>query len=122
MSSDGANAGSFVTYLSQKGQVEDEWKKLECDTLTILRPGVLDRGDQKNTMEKVMGVFMKPMPCLTIAQAIANRIRDLTYNQQVKEGKEVIWRNAEITAYSTKLPPLSLEANSDGATLNPNLM
>jgi hypothetical protein len=96
MSSDGANAGSFLTYLSQKGektvifcsvfvsqrtqkgQVEDEWKKLECDTLTILRPGVLDRGDQKNTMEKVMGVFMKPMPCSTVAQAIANRVRDLT--------------------------------------------
>lgn len=31
MSSDGANAGSMLTYLSQKGQVEDAWKHLDFE-------------------------------------------------------------------------------------------
>ena len=64
MSSDGAKAGSMVTYLSQKGFVEDVWKKIDFKSLLILRPGVLDRGELKNTMEKIMGFMMKPMPCL----------------------------------------------------------
>jgi hypothetical protein len=38
-------------------------------------------------MEKMMGVFMKPMPLKTIAQAIANRVRDLTYYKKKKEKK-----------------------------------
>ncbi len=122
MSSDGAKAGSMVTYLSQKGQVEDEWKKLDCDTLTILRPGVLDRGEQSSTMEKIFGKLMTPMPCGTIAKAVKNRVRDI-FILHPKDPKEVVWRNHEITQYSEKLPPVDLlDKQQKGEILNPNQM
>ena len=115
MSSDGANAGSMVTYLAQKGQLEDEWKKLECDTLTILRPGLLDRGDKATTMEKMFGVIAKPLPCATVAKAIRNRCRDLMYHANSKENKELVLRNGEITEWSERLPIVNLVATTEGA-------
>lgn len=120
MSSDGANPSSMIGYLAQKGQVEEAWKKLTFDSLTIIRPGVLDRGDLKNTMEKVMGVFMTPMKCTTIALAVKHRIRDIIWEGMQKEVKEVVWRNGDITKWSEKLsPPVQFDPTSMGAPVNP---
>lgn len=113
ISSDGANPGSMVTYLAQKGEVEEEWKKLNFDTLTIYRPGLLERGDKKTTMEKLFGIFTKPIPCETVAKAVKTRVRDIIA-QDTKEVKEVVWRNPEIMTESERLPPVDLIQTSEG--------
>ena len=119
MSSDGAKAGSMISYLAQKGQVENEWKKLDFESLLILRPGVLDRGDLKNTMEKIMGWMMTPMLCSTIARAVRNHVRDSVDAGLEKIVLEIVWRNAEINANETKDPTHNFVANSEGVGVTP---
>jgi hypothetical protein len=116
MSSEGANAGSMMSYLSQKGQVEDEWKKLDFENLTILRPGVLDRGVQTTFMEKMMGKMMTPMKTETIGKAVMHRVR-YVIRHQLKEVKEVYFRNGELNKWSEAMPKEQLEANSSGVGL-----
>lgn len=72
VSSTGAKASSFVRYLAQKGEVEEAWTKLGFESLTILRPGLLGRGDRARPVEKLYALLQKPIPVSVVGQAIAS--------------------------------------------------
>eukprot|EP00029_Vermamoeba_vermiformis_P009426 TRINITY_DN4691_c0_g1_i1.p1 TRINITY_DN4691_c0_g1~~TRINITY_DN4691_c0_g1_i1.p1 ORF type:complete len:227 (+),score=45.37 TRINITY_DN4691_c0_g1_i1:137-817(+) len=90
VSSVGASKSSWFLYPRTKGETEDYITKLEFPTLTIYRPGLLDRGDSTRKVEKFASYFMKTMPVNTHAKAMV--IRALQPNKEQKE----IWTNKEI--------------------------
>lgn len=95
VSSTGASASSFNTYLAQKGEVENEWIKLGFDTLTILRPGFIGRGKDARPVEKLFGLVLHPIPSETIGRAIANRVRSVARDSLKEKGPQIL-KNKEI--------------------------
>jgi oxidoreductase len=90
VSSVGASKNSWFLYPRTKGESEDYITKLNFATLTIYRPGLLDRGDSARKVEKFASYFMKTMPVNTHAKAMI--IRALQPNKE----RSAIWTNKEI--------------------------
>ncbi len=84
LSSQGANATSWFTYMKQKGEVEDHWTSLAFDTLNIFQPGLLGRGDQMRPAEKVFAWVSKPIPVETVAKAIVTRLHNAVATGEVQ--------------------------------------
>lgn len=96
VSSIGAKKGSYLgPYLSQKGEVEDEWKIIGFDTLTILKPGLLGRGEKMRVVEKISSWISTPIPCEIIGKAIASRVENVVA-ASAKEDSAMIQTNVEI--------------------------
>jgi hypothetical protein len=87
--------------MKQKGQVEDHWTALKFDSFTILRPGLLGRGNDMKTVEKMFAYIQTPIPCEIVGRAIAHRcvVTNLT---ATKEEKPTIWENPQIYAEAEK--------------------
>eukprot|EP01121_Diplochlamys_sp_Union-15-3_P017881 TRINITY_DN6391_c0_g1_i4.p1 TRINITY_DN6391_c0_g1~~TRINITY_DN6391_c0_g1_i4.p1 ORF type:complete len:218 (+),score=47.93 TRINITY_DN6391_c0_g1_i4:28-681(+) len=73
VSSTGANKNSWFLYMKTKGEMEDYVSKLKFNHTSIWRPGLLDRGSNARFGEKFAGLFMKKMPCSTVARAMVAR-------------------------------------------------
>lgn len=94
VSSTGAKASSFVRYLAQKGEIEEAWTNLGFESLFILRPGLLERGDAARPVEKLYALLQKPIPVAVVGQAIAS----LVAKPALSSGHPVILNNREIYA------------------------
>lgn len=70
VSSTGASASSWFTYLKVKGEVEDMLRAKGFERVSIFRPGLLDRGAQARFKEKVASIFMPTIRARTVAQAM----------------------------------------------------
>lgn len=101
LSSAAASSSSWVTYLAQKGQVEDAWAALKFSTLTVLKPGLLGRGEAMRTGEKMFAWFSKPIPVETVAAAIWNRAAHVVATD-AKIETPVHWENKEIYAEAAR--------------------
>lgn len=114
----GAKKGSFLgPYLSQKGELEENWTNMKFDTITIMRPGLLDRGSKMRTVnvfffgrkrqrnfkcklifskvEKISAFFSSAIPCDVIGEAIAGRV-DNVVQSGAKEEEPMFQHNNEI--------------------------
>jgi len=72
MSTQGADKGSWFLYLNVKGELEEECKTLKFPTLTIFRPGFLDRGGSSRLAEKVVAWFVDRISIETVARAMCS--------------------------------------------------
>ncbi len=93
----GASSRSKIFYSRMKGELEDAVKKLDFRTLTILKPGMLNRPNTQRISEKIilkilsflnsLGVLksQKALPTATLAKAmiVASKIKSKTY-QEIK--------------------------------------
>ncbi|XP_078384664.1 protein HTATIP2-like [Oculina patagonica] len=70
VSSQGAASSSFFLYLKTKGQVEDALKEMNFPKTSIFRPGFLDRGNKKRTVEKMAGWVMSSISVAKVAKGI----------------------------------------------------
>ena len=55
LTSMGSNTNSWSLYLKTKGQIEESSKEEAFEYTSIFRPGLLDRGGDKRTVEKIAG-------------------------------------------------------------------
>ncbi|KJE92500.1 hypothetical protein CAOG_03456 [Capsaspora owczarzaki ATCC 30864] len=70
ISSHGASASSWFLYLQSKGQTENGIIAQKFDKVSILRPGLLDRGDESRFVEKFAMVFTSGCKTTTIGEAM----------------------------------------------------
>ncbi|KAF2071864.1 hypothetical protein CYY_006813, partial [Polysphondylium violaceum] len=74
LTSQGANAKSWLLYTKTKGEIEERTKKEGFATLSIWRPGFLDRGRTDRTLENIMMMFLSrlSLPVSTLGKAMKN--------------------------------------------------
>lgn len=65
-----ANANSYFTYPRCKGLIEQDVKQLDFETLSIFRPGLLNRGKMARWNEKCVLWCMPSIPVTTVARAM----------------------------------------------------
>jgi|SaaInlStandDraft_7_1057024.scaffolds.fasta_scaffold51793_2 oxidoreductase len=70
VSSQGAKANSWFLYMRTKGEVEEACRQLAFEHCDIYRPGLLGRGKDARTKEKIVGLFTSKMPVHTVANAM----------------------------------------------------
>lgn len=69
-SASNANANSYFTYPRCKGLIEKDLQALDFDTLSIFRPGVLNRGDMARWNEKIICVGAIPVSVVAHAMRV----------------------------------------------------
>ena len=71
ISSQGADASSWFLYMETKGQADEAVARMQFKRVSIFRPGLLDRGeDKERTGEKVLRWFIGAMPTAKVALAL----------------------------------------------------
>ena len=65
-----ANAKSFFTYPKCKGLIEEDLLKLDFESLSIFRPGLLHRGNLARWNEKLVLWCMPSIPVSVVAKAM----------------------------------------------------
>ncbi|XP_028411804.1 oxidoreductase HTATIP2-like [Dendronephthya gigantea] len=100
LTSTGANANSWFLYMKTKGQIEEDCKKLNFDRLSIFRPGLLDRGQDKRFVEKAVGLFWKAIQVSDVAKGMRidaeQVVKKLKSSEAGNEEKEKLFFNADI--------------------------
>jgi oxidoreductase len=76
ISSSGASSSSWFLYLQTKGEADESIAKLGFPRLTILRPGLLDRGDKARFVEKVGLCVIGGLPVACAGIAIVRSMVD----------------------------------------------
>jgi uncharacterized protein YbjT (DUF2867 family) len=79
VTSTGADANSFFLYMEVKGKIEEYYKSLKFDDLSIYRPGFLDR-ENKRFGEKLAALFVKGIPVSDVAKSLQLRAEFLAEN------------------------------------------
>jgi oxidoreductase len=72
VTSQGADPSSFFLYMEVKGKIEEYYKNLKFDDLSIYRPGFLDR-EKKRFGEKLASIFVSGISVDTIGKAMVTR-------------------------------------------------
>ncbi|CUG40338.1 Hypothetical protein, putative, partial [Bodo saltans] len=71
VSSQGADAKSWFLYMRTKGEADDFVSQAGLfPRVSILRPGLLGRGDKARTVESIISCFVTPMPVKSVALAL----------------------------------------------------
>ena len=65
-----ANPTSWFTYCKCKGQIEESVKSLDFASLSIFKPGPLDRGAMTRWNEKLLLWFTSAIPVGSVAKAM----------------------------------------------------
>lgn len=79
-----AKETSYFTYPRCKGLIEKDIKQLNFDTLSIFRPGILNRGDMARWNEKLSLWIMPSIPVAVVAKAMriqAGRLYSDVYDE-----------------------------------------
>jgi len=100
LTSVGANKNSWVLYARTKGEIEEYVTNLGFKYTSIYRPGLLDRGDQARTLEKLGSIFMKSLPVESLGKKIAHHSVE-KWSEGDVSGVEILESSAIF-----KLPPL----------------
>ena len=99
LSSWGADHNSWFVYTRAKGEIEERTKKLGFDSVTIFRPGLLDRGaDSARFVEKVFRPFMRSMAVDDLAKAMVQDAINIhtTPREGATASKTSVLENADI--------------------------
>ena len=70
MSAYNAKPNSWFTYMKCKGQIEEDLKGLDFVSLSIFKPGLLNRGDMYRWNERLFAWFSYAIPVSTVARAM----------------------------------------------------
>ena len=89
-----ADARSFFVYPKTKGEMDDLAVGLGFDKCWVLRPGLLERGDVKRGVEKMMMACLMP----AIPVSVVGGAAVAAYEKQLGEGAAVIMTNKELRA------------------------
>ena len=104
VSSIGANTNASGLYLRNKGQAEEELKKLNFSKLSIMRPSILLGNRQENRVGEKIGIFLmktlsplflgkmkkyKPIKVENVAKAMLNVVQN-DYQKTIFESDEII--------------------------------
>ena len=74
-----ANAKSYFTYPKCKGLIEEDLQKLDFESLSIFRPGLLHRGDLARWNEKLALWCLPSIPVSVVARAMRIQAGTLLY-------------------------------------------
>ncbi len=70
MSAYNANPKSWFTYMKCKGQIEEDLKALDFTSLSIFKPGLLNRGSMYRLNERVFSWFSYAIPVEAVARTM----------------------------------------------------
>ena len=88
-----ANANSYFTYPRCKGLIEKDLQALDFDTLSIFRPGVLNRGDMARWNEKIICIGAIPVSVVAHAMRVQ---AELVLEHKIEEKKVYTYSNSDM--------------------------
>ena len=85
LTSQGSNSTSWLSMLRTKAEVEERFKKAGFGSVSVFRPGWLERGADSRFSEKVAKIFFKAMKVEDLAKAMVQdaftKVLDKTESQ-----------------------------------------
>ena len=112
VSSTGADASSTFAYMKLKGELENAVKTIGFSTVSLWRPGLLEREEKSRCIEKCgKCLCMSTMNCRTLAAAIVVDLMQHFLQQERCEGAEgtlpssTVFENSDIYTKSGDEPP-----------------
>ena len=118
VSSEGADASSWFLYMKTKGRLEEAVKAMAFPRLTIYRPGLLNRGTKKRTVEAIGMWFVNAVRVRDVGKAMVYQAEADAAAKAV--GFQLVGGNATIQAIAKQLvdnvPPAAAGAASAPGT------